>query len=257
MAAYEAFAAVYDIFMEEVDYNGWVRHVLASWEKYGSGALARAIDLGCGTGGASVPLALMGLDVIGVDLSPEMLAEADRKARQAGVSLRLVCQDMTELELGIEADCVLSLCDSLNYLTEDCQLEQAFARAAAHIRPGGLFLFDMNTEYKFREILGDNIFASSEEDAAYIWENSYDPETRINEYNVSFFIEDEDSGLYERVQECHYERAYSLEEITHALEKSGLTLAAVCDDYCFVPPHEESERLFFVARRNGETEERK
>ena len=186
-----------------------------------------------------------------------MLAEADRKARQAGVSLRLVCQDMTELELGIEADCVLSLCDSLNYLTEDCQLEQAFARAAAHIRPGGLFLFDMNTEYKFREILGDNIFASSEEDAAYIWENSYDPETKINEYNVSFFIEDEDSGLYERVQECHYERAYSLEEITHALEKSGLTLAAVCDDYCFAPPHEESERLFFVARRNGETEERK
>lgn len=256
MAAYGAFAAVYDIFMEEIDYEGWLCHILEAWERYGEGRLERVIDLGCGTGSVSIPLAAKGLDVTGVDLSPDMLAEADHKARQAGVPLRLVCQDMAGLDLGMQADCVLSLCDSLNYLTEDGQLERAFACAAAHIRPGGLFLFDMNTEYKFREVLGDNIFASAEEDAAYIWENRYDPEMKINEYDVSFFIEEE-SGLYERVRECHYERAYSMEEIMRALEKSGMTLAAACDGYCFAPPREESERLFFAAKRSRETEERK
>lgn len=257
MAAYEAFAAVYDIFMEEVDYEGWLCHIFAVWERYGNGPMESVIDLGCGTGGASLPLAARGLDVIGVDISPEMLAEADHKAHQAGVSLRLACQDMTVLDLGIEADCILSLCDSLNYLTEDGQLETAFARVAAHLKPGGLFLFDLNTEYKFREILGDNIFASAEEDAAYIWENSYDGETKINEYDVSFFIEDEESGLYERVREYHYERAYSVEEVTRALEENGMIPVAVCDGYRFAPPTEESERLFFAARRDRETEEQK
>lgn len=255
MAVYGAFASVYDVFMEEVDYEGWLRHISAVWGKHGGRPLESVIDLGCGTGGAAIPLAARGLEVTGVDISPEMLAEADHKARQAGVPLRLACQDMAGLDLGLQADCVLSLCDSLNYLTEDGQLEQAFARVAAHLRAGGLFLFDMNTEYKFREILGDGIFASAEEDAAYIWENSYDPETKTNEYDVSFFIEDEGSGLYERVRERHYERAYSMEEIKGALEKSGLALVEVCDGYRFAPPAEDSERLFFAARRNGETED--
>lgn len=255
MAAYEAFAAVYDVFMEEVDYAGWVRHILAVWDAYGAGRLQSVIDLGCGTGGAAVLLAARGLDVTGVDISPEMLAEADHKARAGGVFLRLACQDMAELDLGMQADCILSLCDSMNYLTEDGSLARAFSRAAAHLKPGGLFLFDMNTEYKFREVLGDNIFASAEEDAAYIWENCFDPETKINEYDVSFFIEDTESGLYERVRECHYERAYSLEEIKSALEESGLALLAVHDGYRFAPPAEESERLFFAAGRK-KTEEK-
>lgn len=254
MAAYEAFAAVYDIFMDEVDYEGWLRHILAVWERYGNGPLESVIDLGCGTGGAAVPLATRGLDVTGVDISPEMLAEADHKARQSGAALRLVCQDMAALDLGVQAGCILSLCDSLNYLMEDGQLERVFARVAAHLEPGGLFLFDMNTEYKFRETLGDNIFASAEEDAAYIWENRYDAEAKINEYDVSFFIEDEESGLYERVREYHYERAYSMDEVMHALEKAGLALLAVHDGYSFAPPREESERLFFAARRNEKTE---
>lgn len=256
MAAYGAFATVYDVFMEEVDYEGWVRHILAVWEKYGAGQLESIVDLGCGTGGAAILLAARGMDVTGVDISPEMLAEADHKARQSGIPLRLVCQDMTELDLGIQADCILSLCDSLNYLTEERDLERAFSGAAAHLKPDGLFLFDMNTEYKFREALGDNIFASAEEGAAYIWENRFDPETKINEYDVSFFIEEEESGLYERVEECHYERAYALEEIRSALEKNGLALLAVYDGYSFAPPAEESERFFFVAGRQGKTEEK-
>ena len=205
------------------------------------------IDLGCGTGSIALPLAKEGFDVIGVDLSPEMLTEADHKAMEEGVSVRFACQDMTELELGEKVDCILSLCDSMNYLTEDGQLEEAFQSMSGHLTEDGLFLFDMNTEYKFCEILGQNIFASSEEGAAYIWENDYDETDKINEYYVSFFIEQE-NGLYERIEEFHYERAYSMEEIEEGLQAAGMELIEVMDGYSFDAPQEESERLLFAAR---------
>ncbi len=245
MSAYKAFASVYDIFMNQVDYDKWLKHIYAIWDKFAIKPKT-IIDLGCGTGSIALPLAKKGYDVIGVDLSPEMLAEADHKAMEEGLSVRFVCQDMTELELGEKVDCILSLCDSVNYLTENGQLEDAFRCIAKHLTKKGLFLFDLNTEYKFREILGQNIFASLEEGAAYIWENDYDEEERINEYYVSFFIEQE-NGLYERVEEFHYERAYPMEEIEKGLQAGGMELLEVYDGYTFDKPHEKSERLLFVA----------
>ncbi|WP_458397277.1 class I SAM-dependent DNA methyltransferase [Anaerotignum sp.] len=246
MSAYEAFASVYDIFMEQVEYDQWLNHIHAIWEKFGLQPKT-VIDLGCGTGSIALPLAKEGYDVIGVDLSPEMLTEADHKAMEEGVSVRFACQDMTELELGEEADCILSLCDSMNYLTEDGQLEDAFKSIAQHMKQESLFLFDLNTEYKFKDVLGQNVFGSAEEHAAYIWENDYDDEEKINEYYVSFFIENED-GLYERIEEFHYERAYSMEEIEEGLQAAGMELVEVYDGYSFDAPRAESERLLFAAR---------
>ena len=246
MSAYEAFASVYDIFMEQVEYDQWMNHIHAIWEKFGLQPKT-VIDLGCGTGSIALPLAKEGYDVIGVDLSPEMLTEADHKAMEEGVSVRFACQDMTELELGEEADCILSLCDSMNYLTEDGQLEDAFKSIAQHMKQESLFLFDLNTEYKFKDVLGQNVFGSAEEHAAYIWENDYDEEEKINEYYVSFFIENEE-GLYERIEEFHYERAYSMEEIEEGLQAADMELVEVMDGYSFDAPHEESERLLFAAR---------
>ena len=246
MSAYEAFASVYDIFMEQVEYDQWMNHIHAIWEKFGLQPKT-VIDLGCGTGSIALPLAKEGYDVIGVDLSPEMLTEADHKAMEEGVSVRFACQDMTELELGEEADCILSLCDSMNYLTEDGQLEDAFKSIAQHMKQESLFLFDLNTEYKFKEVLGQNVFGSAEEHAAYIWENDYDDEEKINEYYVSFFIENED-GFYERIEEFHYERAYSMEEIEEGLQAAGMELVEVYDGYSFDAPRAESERLLFAAR---------
>ncbi|MBQ8733291.1 MAG: methyltransferase domain-containing protein [Anaerotignum sp.] len=234
MSAYEAFASVYDIFMEQVEYDQWLNHIHAIWEKFGLQPKT-VIDLGCGTGSIALPLAKEGYDVIGVDLSPEMLTEADHKAMEEGVSVRFACQDMTELELGEEADCILSLCDSMNYLTEDGQLEDAFKSIAQHMKQESLFLFDLNTEYKFKDVLGQNVFGSAEEHAAYIWENDYDEEEKINEYYVSFFIENED-GLYERIEEFHYERAYSMEEIEEGLQAAGMELVEVYDGYSFDAP---------------------
>lgn len=246
MSAYETFASVYDLFMEQVEYDEWLDHIHAVWEKYGI-APKTILDLGCGTGSILLPLAQEGFDVIGVDLSSEMLTEADHKAMEAGVSVRLACQDMTELDLGEQADCILSLCDCMNYLTEEGQLAAAFRRIAAHMKPESILLFDMNTEYKFREVLGQKVFGAAEEAAAYIWENDYDEKEKINEYYVSFFIAQE-NGLYERVEEYHYERAYATEEIEQALQAAGLALLEVTDGYCFAPPQEKSERLLFVAK---------
>lgn len=246
MSAYETFASVYDLFMEQVEYDQWLSHIHAVWKKYGM-TPQTILDLGCGTGSILLPLAKEGFDMIGVDLSPEMLTEADYKAMAEGVCVRLACQDMTELDLGEQADCILSLCDCMNYLTEDGQLAQAFGRIAAHMKKESLFLFDMNTEYKFREVLGQNVFGAAEEAAAYIWENDYDEEEKINEYYVSFFIEQE-NGLYERVEEYHYERAYSMEEIEGALQAAGMELLEVTDGYSFESPRKESERLLFAAR---------
>lgn len=246
MSAYEAFASVYDLFMKQVEYDQWLNHIHAVWDKLGAKPKT-VIDLGCGTGSILLPLAKEGFEVIGVDLSPEMLAEADHKAMEEGLSVRLACQDMTELELGEKADCILSLCDCMNYLTEDGQLEDAFQSIAQHMKKGSLFLFDLNTEYKFREVLGQNVFGSAEEGAAYIWENDYDEGEKINEYYVSFFIEQE-NGLYERVEEYHYERAYSMEEIENGLQAAGMELVEVYDGYSFDAPHAGSERLLFVAR---------
>lgn len=250
MGAYETFASVYDLFMEQAEDDCRLAHIRAIWEKYGS-MPQTILDLGCGTGNILLPLAQEGFDVIGVDISQEMLAEADRKARESGISVRLFCQDMTELELGEQADCILSLCDCMNYLTEEGQLTAAFRRMAAHMKPESILLFDMNTEYKFREVLGQRTFGAAEERAAYIWENDYDEEEKINEYYVSFFIERED-GLYERVEECHYERAYTTEETEQALQAAGMELLEVTDGYCFAAPHEKSERLLFVARLQGD-----
>ena len=246
MNAYETFASVYDIFMEQVDYDQWLSHIHAVWEKYGINPKT-ILDLGCGTGSVLLLLAKEGFSMIGVDLSPEMLTEADHKAMAEGLSVRLACQDMTELELGEQADCILSLCDCMNYLIADGQLEDAFRCIAAHMKQESIFLFDMNTEYKFREVLGQNVFGSAEETAAYIWENDYDEEEKINEYYVSFFIEQE-NGLYERVEEVHYERAYTTEEIANALQAAGMELLEVTDGYSFAAPHPKSERLLFAAR---------
>ncbi|NCC16069.1 MAG: class I SAM-dependent methyltransferase [Clostridia bacterium] len=251
MGAYEGFASVYDMFMDEIDYPVWVKYIQDSWEKLGK-IPESVIDLGCGTGNITIPLAKAGFSVVGVDISEEMLAEAQRKAFAEGLSIPFFCQDMMEMELSYQVDCVLSLCDSLNYLTEEGELFAAFSAVKKHLKPNGIFLFDMNTEYKFKELLGDKTYAAMTEDAAYFWENSFDEEERINEYYVSFFIRQKDKETYERVEEYHYERAYSLEEVKSCLEENGFLLLNVYDGYCFERAKEDSQRYFFAAQLKEE-----
>lgn len=250
MVAYEGFASVYDMFMEEIDYPAWIQYVQDTWKRLGI-VPETVIDLGCGTGNISIPLAKAGYSVMGVDISEEMLAEAQRKALVQGLSIPFFCQDMVEMELPYHVDCVLSLCDSLNYLTEDGELSAAFSAVREHLNPKGLFLFDMNTKYKF-QVFGDKTYAAMTEDAAYFWENSFDKEDQINEYYVSFFIRQKNKETYERLEEYHYERAYSLEEVKSCLEENGFNLLNVYDGYRFERAKEDSQRYFFVAQLKEE-----
>ena len=246
MGAYESFASVYDLFMNDVDYDGWTDYIEEIWKKFGL-TPGLVCELGCGTGNITLRLAERGYDMIAVDLSAEMLSEAEKKAEEKNINALFLMQDMREFELYGTVSSVLCLCDSLNYITEDEDMQDVFDLVNNYLDPGGLFIFDLNTEYKFREIYGQNTFSETSDDAVYIWENYYDEEERINEYYLNFFVKN-GGGTYDRTQEEHYERAYSLEEIKGFIEKSGMRFEAAYDAFTFEPAREDSERICVIAR---------
>ena len=246
MGAYESFASVYDLFMDEINYDEWVSYVEKLWNRFD---LKPDIvcELGCGTGNISLRLAEKGYETIGIDISADMLSEAKMKAEQNGTDVLFLLQDRREFELYGTVNSILCLCDSLNYITDDEDMQQVFNLVNNYLHPGGLFVFDLNTEYKFKEIYGENTFSETDEDAVYIWENYYDEEERINEYYLNFFMKNE-TGTYDRTQEEHFERAYSLDEIKRFIEKSGMKFEAAYDAFTFEPVKENSERIYVVAR---------
>ncbi len=246
MGAYESFASVYDLFMDEINYDEWVSYVEKLWNRFD---LKPDIvcEFGCGTGNISLRLAEKGYETIGIDISADMLSEAKMKAEQNGTDVLFLLQDMREFELYGTVNSILCLCDSLNYITDDEDMQQVFNLVNNYLHPGGLFVFDLNTEYKFKEIYGENTFSETDEDAVYIWENYYDEEERINEYYLNFFMKNE-TGTYDRTQEEHFERAYSLDEIKRFIEKSGMKFEAAYDAFTFEPVKENSERIYVVAR---------
>ncbi|MCI1960227.1 MAG: class I SAM-dependent methyltransferase [Clostridia bacterium] len=251
MERYNGFASVYDIFMDNVDYDGWTGYIEKIIGKYYNSKPKLIAELGCGTGNVTERLAEKGYDMIGIDISEQMLSIAKMKAEKSGKDILYLCQDMTEFELYGTVDVILCLCDSLNYLTEYGDLKKVFSLVNNYLEPNGIFVFDVNTEYKFKEIYGCNSFGSSTDNAAYVWQNYYDEEEKINEYYVDFFIKVNNSEKYSRRNECHYEKAYSLEEIKAALKESGLAFVDSFDAFTFEPPHPESERICIVAREHG------
>lgn len=250
MEAYEGFAEVYDNFMGDVNYDEWVRYILKLWDKYSIKPKIVA-ELGCGTGNVTGRLSQKGFDMIGIDISDEMLSVAKRKAEEEKLDILYLCQDMCEFELYGTVDVVLSLCDSINYITEDEDLLQVFKLVNNYLEPKGYFIFDLNTEYKFKNILGNNSFGEAEDSMAYIWQNYYDEDEKINEYYVSFFLEDNKSGMYRRIEETHYERAYSIARIEELITESGMDFVTAYDAFTFNSPRSDSERIYIIARENG------
>lgn len=248
-SAYGAFASVYDMFMDNVDYEAWCSYLTERLKEYGiSDGLV--LELGCGTGTMTELLAEAGYDMIGVDNSEEMLAEAMEKRIESGHDILYLLQDMQEFELYGTVRAIISVCDSINYLTEEEDLLKVFELANNYLDPGGILIFDVNTEYKYRELMGDNTFAENREDGSFIWENSYDPETGINVYELTLFLPRED-GLYEKDEEVHYQRAYSEKKLRELIEKAGMELLGVYDAYTRTQPRSDSERLTVIAREKG------
>ena len=252
MEAYESFASVYDIFMDDVDYEMWLDYVKKINKKEGLSPKL-GLDLGCGTGNMTHLLAKEGIDMIGIDISEQMLSEATKKAEADGLDILYLLQDMREFELYGTVDLIISLCDSLNYITEPDELLEVFRLVNNYLDPDGLFIFDLNTEHKFKNILGDNTFSYTTDDAAYIWENCYDEEEKINEYYVNFFIKDNDTNKYTRFEEFHYEKSYSVDEVKALLSEAGLEFVAVYDAFTFDEPKADSSRIYFVAREKGKS----
>lgn len=252
MEAYTGFAEVYDIFMDNVPYEEWTEYLCGLLGEYGIRD-GLVLELGCGTGNLTARLAEKGYDMIGIDAAPEMLETAMDKKREKGYDILYLLQDMREFELYGTVRAVVSACDSINYITEPDELEQVFCLVNNYLDPSGIFVFDFNTEYKYRELLGNQTIAEDREESSFIWDNYYDEEERINEYELTLFIREED-GRYRKYQEAHFQRAYTLKEIRELIEKSGMEFIAAYDAYTKNPPHGKSERISVAARERGKAD---
>lgn len=253
MEAYTSFARVYDLFMDNVPYEEWCGYLCRLFKEQGvSGGLV--LDLGCGTGSLTELLAAEGYDMIGVDNSEEMLQIAMDKREQTGSETLYLLQDMREFELYGTVAAVVSICDSMNYITEYEDLVTVFRLVNNYLDPGGVFIFDLNTIYKYQTLLGESTIAENREESSFIWENYYDEEEQLNEYDLTIFTR-LDSGLYKKFEETHYQRAYSVEQVTAAAVAAGMKVEAVYDAFTHNPAKEDSERLYFIVREQGKQKE--
>lgn len=238
------FASVYDVFMEDVPYDIWYHFIKMHLREQ---EVHTVCELGCGTGKMTIRFAKDGKDVIGLDVSPDMLMIAQDNAIQNEVSILYSMQDMTQFELVKPVDFIFSTCDSLNYLLTEHDLIRTFKQVYRYLNSNKLFIFDMNTEYKYKECLGEQTFADCNENSAYIWNNYYNEETGINEYEVHFFVKKD--KLYERTLETHYQRAYSIECIRALLSQAGFKVLNIYDNYTTKLAHPYSERVTYVTKR--------
>lgn len=262
MEAYTSFAQVYDTFMDETPYGEWSAWIVELLGRYRQMAAAEdkallqeqntILDLGCGTGTLTGLLAEKGYDMIGIDNSQEMLQVALEKRDRSGQEILYLLQDMREFELYGTVGAVISVCDSLNYLLEEEDLLQTFRLVNNYLYPGGLFIFDFNTVYKYETVIGDATIAENRENCSFIWENYYDPEGELNEYDLTIFVkEDSLTDSFHRFWEKHYQRGYCLTQIKELVEKAGMTFVAAFDAETHGEVREESERIYVVARECG------
>lgn len=276
MEAYTSFAQVYDMFMDNVPYEKWSEYLAELFREYGieDGLL---LDLGCGTGKLTRLMQAKGYDMIGIDNSYEMLDIARgvgdevpdnvsatgeesmndmtdepeyEDETQAENKILYLLQDMREFELYGTVRGIYSACDSMNYILEPDELRQVFSLVNNYLDPQGILLFDFNSSYKYRKLLGENTFAENREEGSFIWENYFDEEEGINEYDLTLYIKEE-GERFARFQEVHYQRCYELAEIQQLIEDAGMEFVAAYDAYTREPVREDSERIFVVARERG------
>ena len=243
MDAYTSFAQVYDLFMDNVPYEEWGRFLAGLLKEYGieDGLL---LDLGCGTGKLTRIMESFGYDMIGVDNSYEML---DMAKEQSEDSILYLMQDMREFELYGTVRGIYSACDCINYILDEDELREVFALVNNYLDPKGVFVFDINSPFKYRELLAENTFAETREEGCFIWENYYDEAEQINEYDLTLYIKAEDKKFL-RFQEVHYQRCYELSTIKRLLEEAGMEFVTAYDAYTKQPVSEESEKILVIAR---------
>lgn len=248
-APYSILARFYDRLMEDVDYGAWCDFYLSCLGKYGVSG-KRILDLACGTGSITVPLAERGFAVTGIDLSAEMLALAQKKADEAGVRVRFSEQNIAGFESGGEVDAVICSFDGINYLTAAKDAAACFARVYNSLANGGLFLFDVGTPYHYRKILADNTYTYDYEDLFVSWQNDFHSKSGLCNFYLTFFVRG--NGFWRRYDEVQRQRAYPLPKLDIMLKDAGLTVLEKVGALDFSPLSAESERCFYLCRKNNQ-----
>lgn len=259
MEAYTDFATVYDEFMDNTPYEEWAEFIAEKLEQYGITKPERnsedvleseknlILDMGCGTGTLTRLLYDKGYDMVGIDLSEDMLRIAMDKRDEDGAEILYLLQDMRELELYSTVGTVVSVCDSVNYILEEDELLEVFQLVNNYLYPGGIFIFDFNTVYKYRDVIGDATIAENRENCSFIWENYYHEEEEINEYDLTIFVEEEEE-LFRRFQETHYQRGYTVETMEQLVKKAGMEIVEILDADTHEEVTEESQRVYIIAK---------
>lgn len=253
MPQYDAIAHIYDLLNAELDYAAWAEFAEAAFDRFLPARPELVLDLACGTGSMTHAMAARGYDMIGVDRSPEMLSTALSRTDfdREGPSPLFLCQDMRSFELYGTVGAVLCCLDSINYLTDEGDLDRCFATVHNYLDPDGIFLFDVNTPYKFSHTYADNayILETETEDGAVFcgWQNAYDSESGVCDFYLTLFEENED-GSYSRAEEHQRERCYSHEALLDALSRTGFAYLGTFADYQFGEPGETTERWYIAAR---------
>ena len=243
MGAYLEFARVYDEFMDNVDYNEWCSFAIKLLKKNGM-ENCNLVEIGCGTGSATMLFAKAGYSMTGIDISQEMLEIAMDKKNDEDIIY--VLQDATELELPCKVPAMVSVGDSMNYITEYEDIVKVFKQVKKYLEEDGVFVFDLKTRKYFSDI-GDSVIAEDREDNSFIWENYYDPEEEINEYDLTIFVQEE-GDTFHRFTETHLQRGYTVGQMRTLVEQAGLKILEIMDSDTGEAVTETSERVYIVAK---------
>jgi len=246
MSSYEVFANFYDELTGNVEYEKRAEYFRTLLCAYGqkNGLL---LDLACGTGSLMLQMVAFGYDVIGVDSSPDMLSVARQKAAEAEQEPLLLCQKMQTLDLYGTIDAAVCALDSINHLTQPKDVKETFKRVSLFLNPGGIFIFDVNTLFKHKKILANNVFVYDFEDLYCVWQNRLDEKSYTVDITLDFF--EEEDGVYYRSTETFAERAYSLEKLSVWLKDAGLEIINIFEELTQTPPKEDTQRAVFVTRK--------
>jgi len=244
---YSNFAYIYDKLMYDIDYSKWADYIEEIF-KINNRKPSLVLDLGCGTGNFCIEMAKRRYDMIGIDMSLDMLNCAKSKSEEQGMNILYLNQDMTNFELFGTVDVIVCLMDSLNYILYKRDIKRMFKLVRNYLNPDGIFIFDINTPYKFENVLSENVFYDISDEATYIWQNYYNKKSKVCEFELTFFIKYCED--YKKFDEIHYERSYERSELKELINGSGLKLLNIYDELKLSKPSRKSQRNFFVCSAN-------
>lgn len=250
--SYNKMAAVYDVFMDQAPYDDWYAFTLAMIKMYRPNRTERIVDLGCGTGQITCQLAQANFQMTGVDLATDMLSEAAVRANQANLSIQWLHQDLRELT-GLSAyDVAISYCDVLNYLTNETDIGKAFLNTHQLLADDGLFIFDVHSLNHVEKNLKGQVFSEVYDDLAYIWFCEAGDNQGEVHHDLTFFVEDDQK--YDRFDEQHHQRTFSIDVYQEMLQSAGFSVRGLYADFSTEPitakQADQAERLFFVCQKD-------